>query len=130
MTSETQNSVVTKSRKTRKIYSSAERAEILLLCQQSNASITEIAQLYDIHENTIYKWRHKAKQQELIPEQVKPQAEFISIPLNMAPDQKQRQNKVIRIEIPNPADHSYLVTLEWPVESVTELSLFITRLMS
>ncbi|WP_155757994.1 hypothetical protein [Acinetobacter rudis] len=23
--------------------------------------MVEIAQLYDIHENTIYKWRHKAK---------------------------------------------------------------------
>ncbi|AOA57698.1 transposase [Acinetobacter larvae] len=130
MTSETLNSASTKFRKARKIYSPAERAEILKLCKQPNASINEIAKLHDIHENTLYKWRHKAKQQELISEQVNPQAEFISIPLNMAPDQKQRLNKVIRIELPNPENHSYPVILEWPIESATELSLFITRLMS
>ena len=129
MTSETLHPASTKTRKARKTYNSVERAEILLLCQQPNASIVEIAELYDIHENTIYKWRHKAKQQELRPERVTPQTEFISIPLNMVPDQKQRPDKAIRIEIPSVHGQKSIV-LKWPIESVTELSLFITRLMS
>lgn len=45
MTSEPLTPALTKTRKPRKTYSPAERAETLKLCQQPNASIPEIATL-------------------------------------------------------------------------------------
>lgn len=124
MTTVNQLPPVAKSRKKSKQHSSAQRTEILELCQQPDASIVEIAKQFDIHVNTIYKWRHKAKQKV---QSAVAQTQTAFIPIPFASTTSQQLNKSIRIEVPS-SQHQQSIVIEWPLESSTELSMFIQGL--
>lgn len=95
MTSET-----SATRKPCKIITAQLQSEIVALCQQPDASITDIAKHYDIHANTLYKWMRKGKlqNQPLAITEQKLQPEFIAIPVPVRIDSLHQS---IRIEIPS-----------------------------
>ena len=117
-----------KSRKPSTTHSPEQRQEILALCRQPNASIAEIARKYDIHHNTIYKWMAKEKNNRLEPSsgEQKAQSDFISIPVSLASNHIHQISQNIRIEISTPLQQS--IVIEWPLESIAELSIFIRGL--
>jgi transposase len=45
--------------KLRKRFTKAERLEIVKLSLEEEVQVTDLAEQYDIHPNTIYKWREK-----------------------------------------------------------------------
>ena len=114
---------MTSDKKTRRRYSSEQKAQVLADCGEPGASVAQVAMAHGINANVVHRWRQLS--QGATPIGLAKTSEFIALPLP-APALPAAVAAEVRVALRR---GPVSINVTWPVSAAAELAVWTRELL-
>ena len=114
---------MTSDKKTRRRYSSEQKAQVLAECGEPGASVAKVAMAHGINANVVHRWRQLSQDEALTG--IAKTGEFIALPLP-APAVPAAVAADVRVELRR---GPVSINVIWPVSAAAELAAWTRELL-
>lgn len=107
---------------TRRRYSAAMKAQVVVACDEPGTSVAKVAMAYGINANVVHRWRQLAREGKTASTKA---GEFIALPLKVAPETAP-VSADIRVELRR---GPVTMTITWPASAAADLAAWTRELL-